>query len=281
MGVDRRSILGMGLASFLIGCGNHARAKAVTFGSVAEFRQYIMTILKDRHLAENVVPDPADPARFQLTAHGEPSTVDLTRIFAFVQANPDGNAPEVERFIRSITYDHHKPVDEKDILAVIRTQDYARALEPEFLREPLGADLVVVYVADEPDAIKTLSREDVRGKSLADVRKLALQNLREWLPKVRSDDELKSGVLYTAEGNELLATSLVLLDDFWKSVANRFPGDVLIALPRREQLFLFDDKPELHSGIRRLIEASAEDGSGLLSPQLYARRNGKIVAVPD
>jgi len=281
MGIDRRVILGMGLASFLTGCWKPAQAKAAAFGNIAEFRQHIMTILKDRHLAENMVPDPADPARFRMTAHGEAGTVDLTNIFASVQANPDDSASEVERFIRSITYDHNKPVDESDIVAVIRTQEYVRAMEPEFLREPLGADLVIVYMADEPDAMKTLSRKDVPGKSLADVRKVALDNLRKWLPKVSSDDELKDGVLYNVEGNELLATSLILLDDFWKSVANRFPGDVLIALPRREQLFLFDDKPEVHAGVRRLIEASGEDGSGLLSSRLYARRGGKIVAVAD
>jgi len=279
--MDRRKILGMSLASFLIGCGKTAQARSSTFGGIAEFRQHIMTILRDRHLAENLVPDPADPARFQMTVHADTGTVDLTNIFASIQANPEDSAREVERFIRSITYDHSKPVDEGDILAIVRTQDYARTMKPEFLREPLGADLVVLYVADEPDAIKSLSQNDVGGKSLADVRKLALENLRKWIPKVSSDDELKSGVLYTVEGNELLASSLILLDDFWRSVAQRFPGDVLIALPLREQLFLFDDKPELHAGIRRLIEATAEDGTSLLSARLYARRGGKIVVVED
>jgi hypothetical protein len=56
---------------------------------------------------------------------------------------------------------------------------------------------------------------------------------------------------------------------------------VLIALPRKDQLFLFDDKPEFHAGVRRLIDVTFQDNFNLLSPQLYARRNGKIEAVLD
>lgn len=271
----------MGLASFLAAWWKPAQARAASFSDIAEFRQHIIGILKDRHLAEDVVPDPDDPAQFKMTAHGEGSTVNLTNIFGYVQANPDDSASQIDRFIRSITYDHNQPVDVGDIVAVIRTQEYANELAPEFLREPLAADLVIVYLADEPDAMKPLSRKDVPGKNLADVRKVALDNLRKWLPKVGSDDGLKDGVLYVVEGNELLSTGLILLDDFWKAVADRFPGDVLIALPSRGEIFLFDDKPELHAGIRRLIDATGQDGAAILSARLYARRGGKIVAVDD
>jgi uncharacterized protein YtpQ (UPF0354 family) len=279
MPIDRRGILGMGLLSFLIGVWKPAQAKAATFRDMAEFRRYIMAILTDRNLAESLVADPTDSAQFKMTAHGETSTVNLTNIFGYVQAEPGDSAPEVERFIRSITYDHNKPVEEGDIVAVVRTQDYAREMAPEFLREPLGADLVIVYMADEPDAMKTLSAKDVAGKNLADVRGIALNNLRKWLPKVDANNELGDGVLYGVDGNELLSTSLILLDDFWKAVADRFPGDVLIALPTKDQLFLFDDKPQVRAGVRRLIDATIQDSQNVLSPRLYARRGGKIVAV--
>lgn len=281
MGTGRRAILGMGLLSFLAACWKPARAGATSFADIAEFRQHIMAIIRDRHLAELLVEDPANPAQFKMTMRGEQSTIDLTNIFAYVQANPQDNSADVERFIRSITYDHSQPVNEGDIVAVIRTEDYARAIGPEFLREPLGADLVIVYMADEPDAMKTLARKDVPGKSLADVRKIALGNLSKWLPKVGSNDELKDGVLYAVDGNELLSASLILLDEFWKAVADRFPGDVLIAIPRKDQLFLFDDRPQVRTGARRLIDATIEDGANILSPRLYARRGGKIVAVAD
>jgi uncharacterized protein YtpQ (UPF0354 family) len=273
----------VGLFSLLAGFWKPGTAKARPFGDIAEFRQHIMTILKDRHLAENIVADSADPAEFKMTANREESTVDVTNAFAYINANPDENASElIDRFVRSITYDHNKPVEEGDIVAVLRTRDYMEQMDAEVLQEPLGADLVILYMADEPDAMKPLSRADLPGKDLASVRKAALNNIGKWLPKVVANNELGAGTLYYVEGNTMLSTSLILLDDFWKSVATRFPGDVLIALPRKDQLFVFDDgNAALRAGIRRLIDVTFEDNFNLLSRQLYARRGGKIVAVAD
>lgn len=241
-----------------------------------------MTLIRDRHLAENLVIDPANPAQFTMKSHGETSTVDVTNVFGYLRANPEDDPSEIiDRFVRSITYDHNKPVEEGDIVAVIRTRDYVDSMTPAVLQDPLGADLVILYMADEPDAMKPLAKTDLPGRSMANVRKAALENIRKWLPKVVADDGLGDGVLYFVEGNTMLSTSLILLDDFWKSVAARFPGDVLIALPRKDQLFLFDDNAQVRAGVRRLIAATMQDGVNLLSPQLYARRGGKIVIVSD
>jgi len=283
MRIKRGGLLGVGSFSSLAACWKPVAAKAGRFRDVAEFRQHIMTILKDRHLAENIVADPAGPAKFRMTAHGEESTVDVTNALAYINANPAENASElIDRFVRSITFDHNKPVEEGDIVAVLRTRDYVESMGAEVLQEPLGADLVIAYIADEPDAMKPLSGADLPGRDLASVRKTALDNIGKWLPKVVANNELGAGTLYYVEGNTMLSTSLILLDDFWKSVAARFPGDVLIALPRKDQLFVFDDgNAALRAGIRRLINATFEDNFNLLSRQLYARRGGKIVAVTD
>ncbi len=272
----------MGLLSLLAGCWKPARARTRISGDIAEFRQRVMAIIRDRHLADNVMADPANPAQFAMTAHGERSTVDVTNVFGYLRANPEDNPSEiVDRFVRSITYDHNKPVEEGEIVAVIRTRDYVDSIGPAVMQEPLGADLVILYMADEPDAMKPLAKADLPGRSLTNVHEAALENIRKWLPKVVADDGLGDGVLYFVEGNTMLSTSLILLDDFWKSVATRFPGDVLIALPRKDQLFLFDDNAKVRAGVRRLIAATIDENLNLLSPQLYARRGGTIVAVPD
>ena len=270
----------MGLFSLLAGFWKPAQAKTGQFRDVAEFRQHIMAILKDRNLAENLVADPADPAAFKMTAHGEESSVNVTNVFGYITAYPEENSAEiVDRFVRSITDDHDKPVSDEEIVAVLRTRDYVDQMGPEILREPLGADLTILYMADRPDAMEPLSKDQLPGKSLADVRRVALSNIRKWLPKVVANNDLGDGALYYVEGNTMLSTSLILLDDFWKSVAGRFPGDVLIALPRKDQLFVFDDNAKTRAGARRLIDATIEENFNLLSPQLYARRGGKIVAV--
>ena len=270
----------MGLFSLIAGFWKPAQAKTGQFGNVAEFRQHIMTLLKERHLAENLVADPADPAAFKMTARGEQSSVNVTNVYGYVTAYPEENSSEIiDRFIRSITDDHEAPVKDDEIVAVLRTRDYVDQMGPEILCEPLGADLMILYMADRPDAMEPLSTDQLPGKSLADVRGIALSNIRKWLPKVVANNDLGDGALYYVEGNAMLSTSLILLDDFWKSVAGRFPGDVLIALPRKDQLFVFDDNAKTRAGVRRLIDATIEEGFNLLTPQLYARRGGKIVAV--
>jgi hypothetical protein len=258
--------------------------KGRPFADIAEFRQLIMMTVERRHLAENVVADPVDPAKFAMTVHGDSSTVDLTNIYGYINAYPEQDSGElIDRFVRSITEDHDKPVADESIVAVVRSREYVDSMGQDILHEPLGADLVVLHMADLPDSMAPITKADVPGKDLAAVREIALGNIRQWLPKVVSDDSLGDGVLYYVEGNTMLSTSLILLEDFWTSVAARFPGDVLIALPRKDQLFLFDDDGNARSlaRIRQLIDATIEDNFNLLSPQLYARRGGAIVAATE
>ena len=136
-------------------------------------------------------------------------------------------------------------------------------------------------MADRPDSIAPLEPEDVEGKDMASLRIIALDNQRRWLPKLVSDDSLKSGTLYFIEDNPMLSPTLLLLDDFWQSVAKRFPGDVIIALPRKDQLFLFDDNAQARIRALQLIDATFQEQFNLLSPVLYARRNGQIEVVPN
>jgi len=283
MRIARRGVLAMGLFS-LVSTWWPAKAKPRSFANVAEFRQFIMTVLQQRRLVQSVAADPADPAKFAMTVGRDSSTVDVTNIYGHINAYPRQNTDAlINRFIRSITEDHDEGVDDGSIVAVIRNREYVDSMPPEVLQEPLGADLVTLYMVDGPDSMAPLTKPDMPGKDLASVRKIALANVGKWLPKVVADNRLGAGVLYYVEGNTMLSSSLILLDDFWKSIAVRFPGDVLIALPRRDQLFLFDDdgNAESRAAVRRLIDATFEDGFNLLSPQLYARRGGKLIAISN
>jgi uncharacterized protein YtpQ (UPF0354 family) len=137
-------------------------------------------------------------------------------------------------------------------------------------------------MVDRPDSMSPLAQKDVAGKDLQSLRKIALNNIRQHLTKVVADDQLKLGVLYFVEGNTMLSTGLVLIDEFWTSIEGRFPGDVLIALPRRDQLFIFEDGNSAARALaRRLIGVTTRDNLNLLSQKLYARRGGKIVLVTD
>ena len=80
----------------------------------------------------------------------------------------------------------------------------------------------------------------------------------------------------------MLSTSLILLDEFWRSIEAKFPGDVLIALPRKDQLFIFDaGDPTAKERARALINVTTQENFNLLSLKLYARRSGKIKLVQE
>ncbi len=284
MRVERRGILGMGLLAVLGACWRPVQAKLPAYANIAEFRAIIMAAFKKEPGVVSVTADPSDPAKFQVVTGAGPVTADVTNIYGYINAYPEENAEKiVANFVSSLVRPERK-VDDRNLVAVIRTKQYIDQILAgglNVLHESAGADLAILYMADLPDAMSPVMANDMPGRDLASVRKAALNNVEQWLPKVVSDGQLGDGVLYYVEGNTMLSTSLILLDDFWKSVAGRFPGDALIALPRKDQLFLFDDRPEVRAGVRRLINATMEDNFNLLSPQLYARRAGKIVAVTD
>jgi uncharacterized protein YtpQ (UPF0354 family) len=287
MRIGRRELMAMGLfgaiGAWLVVTKIYGRAN----GDVGEFRETVMAAVRARPGVDSVTPDPRDRAKFKMVRGGQPSTADVTNLFGYISAYSEENADElIARFVKSLTEDMGLPIKDSAIVPVIRGRDYIEDIARrglEVLHEPAGADLMVVYMADRPDSMSPINAHDVPDKTLADVRELALDNLRSWLPKVVADPSLGEGVLYLVEGNPMLSTGLVILDEFWKSVAARFPGDVLIALPRRDQLFIFNDDGSARTKAlaRQLIKATLEDNFNLLSPLLYARRKGKILVVTD
>jgi len=280
--MDRRGLCAMGLLSLVPTWWAPANAQGHSFADIAEFRAFVMDAYRRRGV-DKLAADAGNPARFTITIGEWSSTADVTNLFAYINANPADLAKSVERFVNSTFEAKSGKVGDSNIVAVIRSGEYVKSAAGtgvNLLHEPLGADLAVVYMADNPDSMSPIEAGDVPGRDLASIRRMALDNIGRWLPKVVSDDQLGFGTLYFVEDDTMLSPSLILLDAFWKSIEKRFPGDVLIALPRKDQLFIFDDgNPAVLQQARQLIEATFQDGFNLLSPRLYARRGGKIVAV--
>jgi uncharacterized protein YtpQ (UPF0354 family) len=153
-------------------------------------------------------------------------------------------------------------------------------MKGDALIKPFVGELMIVYMTDLPGSMSPVARNEFL-KDLAELRTIALSNVRKWLGHVKSDDQLQAGTLYFVEGNTMLSPTLILLDEFWTFIKNRYPGDVLIAVPRRDQLFVFNDDVQGAALARRLINITFQDNFSLLSDRIFARRNGRIVAVKD
>jgi len=281
--IGRRQLIGAGIIGSIAAWFVSTRAGARTFGDIGELRKAVMASARAAPGVTKVVADPDNMAQFTSTIDGDAVTSDVTNLFGYLSANPDEKPDEaIARFVRSIVESRSKAISDAMIVPVIRTRDYVKEADrtgQTLLHEPFGADLVTVYMADRPDSMAAIGIKDLPGRALEDVRKTALGNLRKSLSKVAQDDGLGAGILYYVDDNPMLSPSLLLLDEFWQSIADRFPGDVLIALPRKDQLFIFDDDPKGEAVARRLIELTIEEDFNLLTPQLYARRKGQIVAV--
>lgn len=281
--LGRRQLIVAGIIGSIVAWFASTRATARTFGDIGELREAVMAAARAAPGVTKVVADPDNAVQFTTTIDGEVVTSDVTNLFGYLSSYPDENPDEaIARFIRSMVESRSKAITDDMIVPVIRSRDYLReadGTDRRLLHEPFGADLVVVYMADRPDSMAAIGVKDLPGRALENVRKTALANLRKSLPKMVEDDSLGFGMLYYVDDNPMLSPSLLLLDEFWQSIALRFPGDVLIALPRKDQLFLFDDDPEHATGARRLIEITIEEDFNLLTPQLYARRGGRIVVV--
>jgi len=276
----------MTLLSVLSSWLTSASAKKRRFADVAEFREFVIAACKREPAIDNAVIDSSDPAKFKITMGEKSLTCDVTNIFGHLGAYPDEDADKaIARSIRSFTDAKAGIVSDDDIVAVIRNRDYidyVRGMGIDILCEPFGADLMIAYMADRPDSMSPIAPQNIPGKNLQSVREAAHTNMRKWLPKLVADGQLQLGILYFVEDNTMLSTGLLLLDEFWKSIEARFPGDVLIALPRRDQLFIFDDGNSAAKPLaRRLIDVTTRENFNLLSDKLYARRNGEIVLVAD
>ncbi|MBT9288548.1 DUF1444 family protein [Prosthecodimorpha staleyi] len=286
MQIARRRLFVAGLLSSMIAWLASALAKGRAFKDVGELRAAVMVSSMATQGIGKVLADPNDRAKFTAVVNGETCVSDVTNLFGYLSAYPDENADEaIARFVRAILTCQKAPIKDDSIVAIIRTRGYVeetKRLGLSVLHEPIGADLFVVYMADKPDSMSPLDAKDPH-KPLRDLRVVSLENVRKWLPHLIADRSLGVGILYYVNGNTMLSPSLLLLDEFWTSIADRFPGDVLFAIPRRDQLFIFDEAgaSKNEEVARRLIKLTIDDGFNLLSPQLYARRNGRIVAVSN
>ena len=281
--IPRRGLFAMALFASLAGFLRPAKAQKRRFSNMAEFRELVVAALKRQPGVESAVVDPSDPAKINTKIGDTDVTSDVTNIFGYLNAYPDEDAEAaIDRFVRALTDAHLAKASEDNLVAVLRTVEYVDQLKSpgmELLYEPLVGVLAILYMADLPDSLSPVTPKDFPDRTLSDLRGIALNNVKKWLPKIVSDGEVGSVYLYYVEGNTMLSTSLVLLDEFWLSIKPQFPGDVLFALPRRDQLFVFDaSNPQAQSVARLMIDATFKDGFNLLSDKIFERRNGKLLA---
>jgi uncharacterized protein YtpQ (UPF0354 family) len=261
-----------------------ATAEKRRFMDIKDLREAVIEIIRRKPGVSSAVADASDPAKIIVRANEQTFTADLSNLMNRIRAYPDENPDKlIHEFTASIGDLQNRSVGEENLIAVLRDKAYVdqiSKIKGGPLIEPFVGELMLVYMADMPGSMSPVARNEVL-KDLAELRTIALSNIRKWLGHVKSDDQLQVGTLYFVEGNTMLSPTLILLDEFWTSIKDRYSGDVLIAVPRRDQLFIFNDNAQGAAVARRLINITFQDNFSLLSDQIFARRDGRIVAVKE
>lgn len=207
----------------------------------------------------------------------------------YLQAPEDMNELIVQRaslVLDMLDESEEDAVDLQRVLPVVRSAEFADALRKEaqspeerlsVYTEALNQDLVVMYVLDSETSYRFLGLHDVTelGLQPGELRKKAVQNLVEAILPADKDDHGKFFALI-AGGN--FETGLLLVDGLWDELAGEVDGDVVVAIPNRDDLLVTGREDE--AGVDALRQHAQElyrDGSYPVSEKLFLRMGDKWV----
>jgi hypothetical protein len=190
------------------------------------------------------------------------------QVAALLQAGGDANdLPKVERSL---------------IIPVIMTrqrfdgtQRRGREQTPALglLAEPLNSELVAAYAEYKPGVLRMLSTGDDVGDR-AQLHDLALDNLRVLLATIQMRPGSEGTFRIFAAGFE---ASFLLTDELWSSGRIKVDGDIVVAVPANDLLFVSGSNNRRGIARLRALAADRAKGPDALTPVLFVYRNGKFV----
>ena len=177
-----------------------------------------------------------------------------------------------------------QPLDPSLIVPRIKHTNFLAALRDRIkdednmpATEPLVADLLVTYAFDLPETFQMVRVADVRqmGLSQEQLRTTSVANLKKQIGHLGYTGN--PPVLKMAVGNNLDACVL-LMDDFWQTLAGKIPPEIVVGVPTRDVL-LVTTSASTKGGIEMLRKAIAEaqigDDTHWLTKHLLVRRAEK------
>jgi len=221
------------------------------------------------------------------------ATAFLDNAYQEYMASPnDGPKGVIRKFITAVVEQQRREpanLDRAQIVPIIKDRRWLAEMEatlrargisspPDHLFERYNDELIVLYAEDTPNNIRYLGPKDLEGAGVAraDVRALAVANLKRLLPKI----ELRSGPLVSmiVAGGSYEA-SLLLVDDLWTkgAVPAKVDGDVVVAIPARDLLVFTGSRNR--AGVKQLREFAAKmtkDASYSLTDALFVYRDGRF-----
>lgn len=251
--------------------------------SLEAFRDQVFQTLQEQAPDLQIAKDEADVSILNIEADdGMSGQCNLTNFYKDLTLF-DGSLEEaVQKVIDGVLVAVRpaKDVEPSDLLPLLRTAAYLGNASNEMIQKisrPFHGELLEICMADLPTTLRGLQSEDLDGLQLDAPLQVARENMRKLLPGTYRDISLEFAALYSIEDHAHLAPSLVLFEEFWADADKDYPNGCIIAMPRRDQLFLIDlSDPNAVQNAQHLVRVTFEDDFNLLTPQLFVRKAGAI-----
>jgi uncharacterized protein YtpQ (UPF0354 family) len=246
--------------------------------SKANFRRLFVAALREQ-APELTCSESADD-ELVVTIGGTEEYAELTQrlhnAYLEFQKNPSEKAGIIERWVKGTVALASPLVITRDgIVPMLKSREWVENAAPpgEICVEPYNDELSVVY-AHWGDSIHFLVNADLdeAGIARADLRSLALTNLRRMTPQ--RDFIEQAGVWLVNVGGNFEATMLVD-DSFWADPRFAHADSLLVAVPDRNTIIIStDDSAEAVWNLAFFANNLYRSESYPISNQIFVRRGG-------
>lgn len=185
----------------------------------------------------------------------------------------------------NVAYKKSKEVNINRIVPIIKPSNYFEQLKilgnsvqgykmPELIWEPYNEDLIIVYAEDREESIHYFNQEEFEKLEISKdtLLEFSVENLNNLLSKIEKVEDNGSFGLIAGGDYEV---SLMLMTDIWTKENFDVKGEILIAIPNRDLIFITgtNDKKAIDK-LKGIVKESFETGNHSISTSFY-KWNGK------
>jgi uncharacterized protein YtpQ (UPF0354 family) len=218
-------------------------------------------------------------------------SVSIQNFYSVYSEHPDELETVVETLLRSLraydtartttafaelrerVYPMLKPIT---LLVTIRERNL-----PLIVYRPFLADLIITYVIEEPSSVAYISEQHLERWGLRehDLHEQAMANLRRRTAERGSHttagtDQQRLVILNAQDGFD--ATRL-LLPDLLEGLAGPMPGTIVVGIPNRDFLIIFNDADRtILTAVAHQIQREAAERAYGLTDQLFTIKGGQV-----
>jgi uncharacterized protein YtpQ (UPF0354 family) len=238
------------------------------------------------------IEEKGDPELRVTTSGNVSSTVFLNNCYQeWRQSPPEQRASVIQQYLEALMVpptSKTSGIDRTRIVPIVKDKAWVHEMAdslrqrgakkiPELVTEDINDQLCIVYAVDGEKTIAYLTPDELResGIARAELKHVAIENLRSVLPDVSARGD-NGFYMIVAGGN--YEACLLLLDSIWIHPPFHVDGDIVIAVPARDLLFVTGSNDA--AGLAKLRSAArktAAESAHRLTSDLFVFRDGHFV----